>query len=113
MYNSLMYSTQGWEFAHLISERIARLCPKMSDSLIRSFLVSNLSNSLISFERLERIAHGRSFFMSKMSDSLTSQIEFERNERFTHIAHQKREKGAKMSDSLIFSNFFFKTLNKT
>ena len=47
---------QGWEFAHLISERIARfmsknermsdLLKKMSDSLIRSFLVSDLSNSL-------------------------------------------------------------------
>ena len=47
---------QGWEFAHLISERIARLLSKnermshllkkMRDSLIRSFLVSDLSDSL-------------------------------------------------------------------
>ena len=54
---------QGWEFAHRISERITRFLPKnermrdslkkmsnslkkMSDSLIRSFLVSDLSDSL-------------------------------------------------------------------
>ena len=47
---------QGWEFAHLISERIARLLSKnermsnllkkMSDSLIPSFLVSDLSDLL-------------------------------------------------------------------
>ena len=46
--------------------------------------------SLISSERPERISHGRSFVVSKMSDLLTSLIWFERNERFTHIAHQKR-----------------------
>ena len=48
---------QGWEFTHRFSERIARFLPKnqrmsdllkkMSDSLIRSFLVSDLSNSLV------------------------------------------------------------------
>ena len=48
--------TQDWEFAHLISERIARFLSKneqmsnslikMSDSLIRSFLVSDLSDLL-------------------------------------------------------------------
>ena len=47
---------QGWEFAHRFSERIARFLPKnerMSDLLkktnnllIRSFLVSDLSDSL-------------------------------------------------------------------
>ena len=47
---------QGWEFAHLISKRIARFlsknerferyAQKMSDSLIRSFFVSDLSDSL-------------------------------------------------------------------
>ena len=51
-----LYLLQGWEFAHRFSERIARFLPKnermsdslkkMSDSLICSFLVSNLSNSL-------------------------------------------------------------------
>ena len=94
---------QGWEFAHLIPERIARFLSKneqMSDSLkkmihslIRSFLVSEMSDSLtalISSERPEQIAHGCSFLVSQMSDSLTSLIWFERNERFTHIAHQKR-----------------------
>ena len=78
---------QGWEFAHLISERIVRflsknermsaLLKKMSDSLIRSFLVSEMSNSLISLissEQPERVAHGPSFLVSKMSDSLTSLI---------------------------------------
>ena len=47
---------QGWEFAHLISERITHFLSKnermsdslkkMSDSLIRSFLVSDLSDLL-------------------------------------------------------------------
>ena len=47
---------RGWEFAHLFSQRIARFLPKnermsdslkkTSDSLIRSFLVIKLSNSL-------------------------------------------------------------------
>ena len=61
---------QGWEFAHLISEWIARLLSKnermsdshkkMSDSLICSFLVSEMSDSLtllISSEQPEQIAH--------------------------------------------------------
>ena len=74
---------QGWEFAHLISERISRFLSKnermsnslrkMSDSLIRSFLVSEMSNSLtllISSERPDRLAHGRSFLVSEMSDLL-------------------------------------------
>ena len=60
--------SQGWEFAHLISERIARFLSKnermseMSDSL----------TSLISSERPEPIAHGRSFLVSDLSDLLTS-----------------------------------------
>ena len=78
---------QGWEFAHLISKRIAcflsknermsNLLKKMSDSLIRSFLLSEMSDSLtslISSEQPEHIAHGRSFFVSEMSDLLTSLI---------------------------------------
>ena len=49
-------STQGWEFAHFISERIfcflsknertSDSLKKMGDSLIHSFLVSEMSNSL-------------------------------------------------------------------
>ena len=46
--------------------------------------------SLIFGERPERIAHGRSFLVSNLSDLLTSLIFGERPERFTHIAHQKR-----------------------
>ena len=52
----LVISFQSWEFAHRISERIACFLPKnermsdslkkMSHSLIRSFLVSDLSESL-------------------------------------------------------------------
>ena len=48
---------QGWEFAHLISKRIARFLSKnermsdwlkkMSNSLIRLFLVSDLSYLLL------------------------------------------------------------------
>ena len=51
-----MTVTQGWEFAHRFSERIARFLPKnermsdllkkMRDSLICSFLVSDLRDSL-------------------------------------------------------------------
>ena len=47
----------------LANERFAQ---KMSDSLIRSFAHSS--------ERPERIAHGRSFLVIEMSDSLTSLI---------------------------------------
>ena len=96
---------QGWEFAHLISERINHFLSKnermsdslkkMSHSLIHSFLVSEMSDTLttlISSEHPEQIAHGRSFLVSVMSDSLTSLILFERNERFTHIAHKKKRK---------------------
>ena len=80
-------SQQGWEFAHLISEQIAcflsknermsHSLKKISDSLIHSFLVSEMSNSLtslISSERPEQITHGRSFLVSEMIDSLTSLI---------------------------------------
>ena len=91
---------QGWEFAHLISEpialflskneRMSDLLKKMSYSLIRSFLkseISHLLTSLISSEQLELIAHGRSFLVSEMSSSLTSLIWFEQFEQFAHIAH--------------------------
>ena len=93
---------QGWEFAHLISERIARFLykneqmsdslKKMSDSLLRSFLVSKMSDSLtslISSERPEQMAHGCSFLVSEMSDSLTlltKKEEMSKNERFAHFS---------------------------
>ena len=39
---------QGWEFAQWFSEQIARfLLKQMRDSLIRSFLVSDLNESLM------------------------------------------------------------------
>ena len=66
---------------------------KMRYSLIRSFFMSEMSNlltSLFSSEWPERIAHGRSCLVSEMNNSLTSLIWFERNERLTHIANQKR-----------------------
>ena len=76
---------QGWEFAHLFSERIARFLPnseRMSDSLSHSFLVSDLSDSLNSSERpslrslilgeqLERIANSCSYLVSNLSETLT------------------------------------------
>ena len=46
----------------------------------------------------EQIAHGHSFLVSDLSDSLTLLIFGERPERFFHIAHQKKG----MSESLIF-----------
>ena len=87
-----MNKFQGWEFAHLISERIAAFFLKnerMRDSL------NKMSDSLI-----------HSFLVSEMSDLLTSLIWFEQNERFTHIAHQKKRKWAIRS----FFRFFFLNL---
>ena len=60
------------------------------------------SQSLISSERCEQIAHGRSFLVSNLSDSLTSLIWFEQNERFTHIAHKKRGNGQKWAIGSFF-----------
>ena len=78
---------QGWEFAHLISERIACFLPKnerisallkkMSDSLIRSFLVSDRSYSLT-------IAH---FLWAAWANCSWSLIFGERPDWFAHIAH--------------------------
>ena len=95
-------------------------CPKMSegaicskkrrDSLDCSFLVNKMSNSLtslISSEWPARIAHGRSFLVSEMCNSLISLIWFERNEWFTHIAHQKRGNEPKWEiPSFLHKNFF-------
>ena len=63
----------------------------MSDSLIRSFLVSDMSDSLtslISSEQPEQTAHGRSFLASEMSVSLTlltKKEEMSENEWFAHF----------------------------
>ena len=56
----------------------------------RSFLESDLSDSLILGTRPERITHGCSVLVSALSDLLTLLIFGERPERFAHIAHQKR-----------------------
>ena len=56
------------------------------DSLIFSFFVSKMSNSLtslLSSERPEQITHGRSFPLSHLSDLLT--VGLERSERIAHI----------------------------
>ena len=67
----------------LFRSELLFFCPKMSewairskksDLLIHSFLVSEMSDlltSLISSEQPEQIAHGRSFPLSDMSNSLT------------------------------------------
>ena len=119
----LLTILQGWEFAHLISERIARFfypkmshsLKKMSDLLIHSFLVSDLSDSLM-------ISH---FLWATWANPSWSLIFGERPERFARIAHliwakwaihshrsPKKRKWAKMSDSLIFSIHFFKSYIK-
>ena len=72
-------------------------CPKMSDLL----------TSLISSERPEQVTHGRSFLLSEMGDSLTSLIWFEQNERFIHIAHQKRGNEQKWAIWSFFQKKFF------
>ena len=77
------------------------------------WLLNRAGNSLIcSFffgERPERFAHGRSFLVSDLSNSLTSLIFGERPERFTHIAHQKR---GNERFAHFFNNFFFKSYIK-
>ena len=60
----IVLQNQGWEFAHLISEQIARF---LSQNERMSDLLKKMSNSLI-----------RLFLVSEMSDSLTSLISFER-----------------------------------
>ena len=94
-------------------------CPKMSEWAIRSkkWVIHSSahfwwakwairSRLLISSKRPEQIAHGRSFLVSEMSNSLTSLIWFERNERFTHIAHQKRGNERKWAIRSFFGFFF-------
>ena len=78
-------------------------CPKMSEWAIcwKKWVIHSFAHfwwvtwaihswSLISSERTEQITHGCSFLVSNLSDTLTSLIWFERNERFTHNAHQTR-----------------------
>ena len=67
----------GLGCAHRFSERIARFCKKMSNSLIRSFLVGNLSNSLM-------VAH---FWWATWASCSWLLIFDERPERFAYIAH--------------------------
>ena len=59
---------------------------------------------LISSEGPEQITHGRSFLVSEMSNSLTSLIWFEQNEQFTH----KKEEMSKNEwfAHFYFFNFF-------
>ena len=78
-------SQQGWEFAQRFSEQITHFLgkneqmsdslKKTSNSLIRSYKMSDLSNSLMLLifgEQLEQTTHGRSFLVSELSSSLTS-----------------------------------------
>ena len=62
--------SQGCEFAHLISERIARFLPKneqMSNSLEKKMRFTHL---LIFGEQPERFSHDLSFPRSNVSESL-------------------------------------------
>ena len=52
---------QGWELAHRFSERITHVLQK----------IEPMSDLLIYHEQPERIAHGRSFDISDLSDLLT------------------------------------------
>ena len=66
-FNKFYPSNQGREFAHLISEQIARFLSKnerMSD------LLKKMSDSLIFGEQPERFAHDRSFPLSDLSELL-------------------------------------------
>ena len=95
---SYTYYKQGWEFAHRFSERIARFLrknermsdslKKTSNSLISSFLVSDLSKSLMVAHIWWATWANCSFLVSDLSDSLTSLIFGEQPKRFAHIAYQ-------------------------
>ena len=101
--------------SHFLSknELMSNLLKKMSDSLIRSFLVSEISDlftSLISSERLEWIAHGRSFLVSEMKrsdlsqmrDSLTSltkKEEMSKNKQSSHFFEEKKKTWIKHSNT--------------
>ena len=82
--NYYLTKLQGWEFTHLISKRIARFCPKISEwankskkwaiHLLAHFLWASWairSWSLICLGQPERFAHGRSFPLSNLSNLLT------------------------------------------
>ena len=78
-----MEKWQGWEFAHRLSEQIARFLQKnvRPERFAQggSFLVSDLSESLM-------VAH---FLVRDLSNLLTSLIFGERPEQLAHITHQK------------------------
>ena len=97
-----VYIYQGWEFAHRFSERIAHFW--WATWAICSW-------SLIFGERPEQIAHGCSFLVSDLSDSLTSLIFGERPERFAHItqkfAHGRSFVLSDMSESLIVAHLIW------
>ena len=57
----------------------------MSDSLIPSFLVGDVSSGLTKNEQCEQIAQGS----PKMSDVSKSLMLVTKNERFGQVAHQK------------------------
>ena len=58
---------QGWEFAHLISERIARFLSKNERFAQKN---ERFTHSLIFGEQPERFAHDRSFPLSDLSELL-------------------------------------------
>ena len=65
----LLSYSQGWEFAHRFSERIAHFLRKMSKLAIRS-KNEQFAQSLIFGERPEGFAHGRSFLVNNLNESL-------------------------------------------
>ena len=75
--NSLIwFLSESLVFFVFCFERMSDSLKEMSDSLIHSFLVNEMSDSLtplISSERPEQIAHGRSFDLSEMSEWANSQ----------------------------------------
>ena len=94
-------------------------CPKMSDSLIRSFLVSDLSDSLMIAhfhramwancswllflgEQPERFAHIAHFWWATWAIPSNRSEEMSDRERIAHIAHQKRGNERFARFSIIF-----------
>ena len=78
-YENKMGWGQRWEFAHQFSEQMARLFAK---NWANEGFAQKTSASLIFGGRPERFAHGHTFLMSDLSESLRLFIFGERPEQF-------------------------------
>ena len=84
--NGFLSKSPAWKFAHRFSEQIPHFLPnneEMWNSLQKN---ERFAHSLIFGERPEGFAHDRSFLVSNLSDSLTSLTRKRGNEQITHLS---------------------------